>query len=94
MSIIVTIPDDPSPVEALHATVRKMQEEAHDIARRHEECVDQLAALSSDLTVRQERIEHFQYVIQGMVDQKNKIAGYASELTRPPVESASHCAAE
>lgn len=80
MSFIVTIPSDPSPIEALRATVQKMQEEAQDVARRHEECVDQLAALSSDLTARQERIEHFQRVIQGMVDQKTKIAGYAAEL--------------
>lgn len=80
MSIIVTIPDDPSPIEALRATVMKMQEEAQDVARGHEGCVAQLAALSSDLTARQERIEHFQRTIQDMVDHKNKVAGYASEL--------------
>lgn len=80
MSIIVTIPDDPSPIEALRATVLKLQEEARDIARSHEQCVAKIAALSSDLTARQERIEHFQRVIQGMVDQKTKIAGYAAEL--------------
>ena len=70
MSFIVTIPSDPSPIEALRATVQKMQEEAQDVARRHEECVDQLAALSSDLTARQERIEHFQRVIDSMLPPK------------------------
>lgn len=80
MSFIVTIPSDPSPIEALRATVRKMQEEAHGVARKHEECVAQLAALSSDLTARQERIEYFQRVIQEMVDHKNKVADYAAAL--------------
>jgi len=70
MSFIVTVPSDPSPIEALRATVLKMQEEAQGVARKHEECVAQLAALRSDLTARQERIEHFQRVIDSMTPPK------------------------
>lgn len=80
MSMIVTIPNDPTPIETLRAAVNKMQEDAQGVARRHEECVAQLAALSSDLTARQERIEHFQRVIQDMADQQTKVADYAAEL--------------
>ena len=79
MSMIVTIPNDPTPIETLRAAVNKMQEDAQGVARRHEECVAQLAALSSDLTARQDRIEHFWRVIQDMADQQKKVADYAAE---------------